>query len=216
MKSSSWEKIYEGQKLFWGFKPDHILAEYAELVPKGRVLDLGAGEGRNALFFAKKGHVVEGVDISKKALEKCIKWAKKANLKIKTKVCDLTKMKIDTGKYSIIICAWVLNFFKKKDIENIIRKMKKGIKKNGFVYISVFSLIDPSYKRSKKKYCKIAKNTFYNQEKEYYMHYFTKKELLSFFKNFTPIYCVEGTELDITHSKPHYHGLIIYMGKKGK
>ena len=116
--------------MFWGLKPDHILAQYADVVPKGNVLDLGAGEGRNALFFAKKGHVVESVDISKKALEKCIKWAKKTNLRIKTKVCDLTKIKIDKGKYSLIICAWVLNFFKKRDIETIIRKMKKGINLN--------------------------------------------------------------------------------------
>jgi tellurite methyltransferase len=209
-----WVSIYKGYALKWGVKPDHILEQYASLVPKGHVLDVGAGEGRNAIFFAKKGYPVEAVDISTKALGICRKLAKKMKLKIKTEVVDLKKIEIVPEKYSLIICAWVLNFFKKKEIAELIRKMKKGVKKNGILYIVVFSTEDPSFAKHRKKLKMVEKNTFYSRRRKSYIHYFTRKKLISFFKDFTTIYCIEGMELDIGHGAPHHHSIVQYVGQK--
>lgn len=209
-----WDSIYKGYALKWGHKPDHILEQYADLVPKGYVLDVGAGEGRNAIFFAKKGYKVEAVDISAKALEKCRKLAKRMKLTIKTKVVDLKKIEITPEKYSLVICAWVLNFFKKKEIVELIEKMKKGVKINGILYIVVFSTEDPSFAEQRKKLKMAEKNTFYSCRKKSYMHYFTRKELSSSFRDFATIYCIEGMELDIGHGEPHYHGIVEYVGQK--
>lgn len=81
-KSSAWEEAYRDVESLWGLKPDFELAEYADLVPKGKVLDLGIGEGRNALFFAKKGYEVEGFDMSQTAVDRRIERAKNSNLKL--------------------------------------------------------------------------------------------------------------------------------------
>jgi len=75
-RSSAWEEAYRDIESLWGLKPDYKLAEYADLVPKGKVLDLGIGEGRNALFFAK------GFDTSQTAVYRCIERAKNSNLKL--------------------------------------------------------------------------------------------------------------------------------------
>lgn len=131
-KLSAWEEAYRSIESLWGLKPDHILVDYASLVPKGFVFDLGIGEGRNALFFAKMGYEVEGVDISQTAIDRCIERAKKANLKVKAEVGDLREVDIPHGRYSLIIAAWVLNFFKKTEAEEIVGKMKNGLKKGGF------------------------------------------------------------------------------------
>ena len=216
-KLTFWEEMYKGHELLWGLEPDNTLVEYARLIPKGNVLDLGIGEGRNAFFFAKKGYVVEGVDISQKAIEKCRTWAKRAHLKIKAKVRDLRKIEIAQGKYSLIIAAWMLNFFKRKEVEEIVVKIKKGLKKDSFVYLVVFSPRDPSYKKNKQTLKMVEKNTFYSRKRKSYMYYLTKRDVLSLFKDFKVIYCVEGIALDISHgNKPHYHGVIIYMGQKCK
>lgn len=65
--SSFWEKAYREVVSLWGLEPDHLLKDYARLIPKGMVLDLGIGEGRDALFLAKMGYEVEGIDISETA-----------------------------------------------------------------------------------------------------------------------------------------------------
>ncbi|WP_083465630.1 hypothetical protein [Thalassobacillus sp. C254] len=47
-----------------GNKPNNHISYYASLVSKeAKVLDLGMGEGRNALYFASKGFNTVGVDI---------------------------------------------------------------------------------------------------------------------------------------------------------
>ncbi|MEV4943892.1 class I SAM-dependent methyltransferase [Streptomyces zaomyceticus] len=59
---------------FFVAKPDENLVSYVErgLLPAGaRVLDLGCGPGRNALYLASLGHRVDAVDLSATA----IRWA---------------------------------------------------------------------------------------------------------------------------------------------
>lgn len=213
-KLSFWEEAYRGVEQLWGLKPDPILMEYANLVLKGKVLDLGIGEGRNALYFARMGYEVEGIDVSQTAVERCIRRAKDANLKIKAEVRDLIELRIPERKYSLIIAAWVLNFFKKKEIEDMVSKIKHGIRKGGLVYIGVFSIDDPGYVKRKGNLEMIEEDTFYSKKRNSYIHYFTREEVLSLFADFKIIYCAEGRELDTSHNKPHYHGFIVYMGEK--
>lgn len=213
-KLSAWEKAYRSVESLWGLKPDHILIDYASLVPKGKVLDLGIGEGRNSLFFAKMGYEVEGVDISQTAIERCIERAKNTNLKLKAEVRNLKEIDIPEGTYSLIIAAWVLNFFKKTESEEIMRKINNGLKKDGFVYIGLFSLDDPGYERAKKRLEVVGENTFYSPKRDIFFHYFTEDEVLSLFADFKVIYYAKGTELDLAHGDPHYHGFIVYMGQK--
>jgi tellurite methyltransferase len=109
---SAREEAYRSVKLLWGLKPDHVLVDYGSLVPKGCVLDLGMGEGRNSFFFAKMGYEVEGFDISQTAIERCVRMAKNENLEVEAEGKDLREVDIPKGRYSLIIVAWVLKFFK--------------------------------------------------------------------------------------------------------
>ena len=98
-----WDILYRGSKSVWGSKADRTLVEYAELFPRGHVLDLGMGEGRNALFFAKLGYAVEGIDVSRAAIKKCIRMANTAKLKIAAEVGSVQNIEIAPKKYSLII-----------------------------------------------------------------------------------------------------------------
>jgi len=213
---SAWEEAYRSVESLWGLKPDHVLVEYASLVPKGAVLDLGVGEGRNALFFARMGFEVKGIDISRTAVDRCVERARDANLRVKAEVGDLREVEVPRRRYSLVIAAWILNFFKKPEAEEIVGKMKNGLKKGGFVYVAMFSLDDPGYARAEKALKAVEENTFYSPTRDSFVHYFTREEVLSLFGGFDVIYCVEGTGLDLDHGEPHYHGSIMYMGKKLK
>lgn len=122
-QSSIWEEAYRSVESLWGLKPDHVIVDYASLIPKGKVLDLAIGEGRNGLFLAKLGNEVEGFDISQTAVKRCLKRAKNEKLRIKAKVMDLIEIKIPPNKYSLIILAWILNFFKKAEVKDIFKKI---------------------------------------------------------------------------------------------
>jgi tellurite methyltransferase len=210
---SAWEEAYRSVKSLWGLKPDHVLIDYGSLVPKGNVLDLGMGEGRNSFFFAKMGYKVEGFDISQTAIERCIKMAKNENLKVKAEAKDLREVDIPKGRYSLIIAAWVLNFFKKPEAEEIIRKIKEDLKRNGLVYITIFSLDDPGYEKAKNRLELVGEKTFYSSRRGYFIHYFKEEEFLSLFSDLKTVYHAKGTGLDLEHGEPHYHGFIEYMDR---
>jgi hypothetical protein len=44
------EERVQKRKFYWGLKPDSLLIKYLSLIPKGKALDIGAGEGRNSVF----------------------------------------------------------------------------------------------------------------------------------------------------------------------
>ncbi|AJK85997.1 MULTISPECIES: class I SAM-dependent methyltransferase [Lysinibacillus] len=73
-----WNNFYDDtcRKVpFFVNKPDENLVHYfeKEMIFPSKVLELGCGAGRNAIYLAKKGCSVVGVDLSENALE----WAKK-------------------------------------------------------------------------------------------------------------------------------------------
>lgn len=70
MDAWDWDERYRGAELVWGAPPNEIVVELATALPRGRAVDLGCGEGRNALWLATRGWQVEGIDFSAVALEK--------------------------------------------------------------------------------------------------------------------------------------------------
>ncbi len=76
-EDQKWQSFYENRARpcpFFGALPDESLAEWVDqgVVRPGRTLDLGCGNGRNAVFLARRGFSVEGVDYS----ESAIAWAR--------------------------------------------------------------------------------------------------------------------------------------------
>ena len=66
----NYDKKYKETKEYFGKEPAGILKEHYQKIDKSKpVLDIGAGQGRNALFFAKEGYEVDAIDESKVSIE---------------------------------------------------------------------------------------------------------------------------------------------------
>jgi tellurite methyltransferase len=119
----AWDKTYNRKDYVYGKNPAAFLAAHIDKLPKGRVLDIAMGEGRNAVFLAKKGFLVEGVDISSVGIKKAQKLAAENGVKIQAVNADLNKYRIRPGSYSVI-----LNFYylQRSLFPEIIAGLKKG------------------------------------------------------------------------------------------
>jgi len=125
MKQNVWEKEYKNVSNLWGLIPNNILLNYIDLLHEGgKVLDIGVGEGRNALFFAKSGFKVEGIDISETAINRCLELSKEYEVHIDAKVEDITTFEIKKEEYSLIILSNVLNFFPIVIFKKLLTKQK--------------------------------------------------------------------------------------------
>ncbi|MFD1827172.1 class I SAM-dependent methyltransferase [Mumia zhuanghuii] len=79
-----WEQRYGGSDRVWSGKPNPLLVrEVADLTP-GTALDLGCGEGADAVWLATQGWTVTGVDISRTALDRAAAHAADAGVTDRT------------------------------------------------------------------------------------------------------------------------------------
>ncbi|MBI3558366.1 MAG: class I SAM-dependent methyltransferase [Deltaproteobacteria bacterium] len=107
----------------FGKEPAASLVENLNLLPIGRALDLAMGEGRNAVFMAKKGFEVVGVDISEVAVRKARRLAKENKVHFKAVVADLTKYQIAPESYDVIM---VFYYLQRSLNPAIVRGLKPG------------------------------------------------------------------------------------------
>ena len=64
---NDYESRYDTEEYYWGVKPSEMCFEAMKLIPPTkavRVLDVGCGEGKDAVFFAKNGYKVSAFDIT--------------------------------------------------------------------------------------------------------------------------------------------------------
>lgn len=64
MDSRQWDERYAQKDLVWSAEPNQWVVQVAQDLPAGTVLDLGAGEARNALWLAETGWQATAVDFS--------------------------------------------------------------------------------------------------------------------------------------------------------
>jgi len=90
--------------------PLAIAAELPSWCASGsRVLDVGAGTGRNAVFLAGLGYEVEAIDASATALARLGMRAAARGLSIRTGVQDACSCDIEFSRYHAVLCTFVLH-----------------------------------------------------------------------------------------------------------
>lgn len=75
-----WEGHYGAREQVWSGRPNAALVDVAESLPPGKALDLGTGEGADAVWLAERGWDVTGVDVSETALRRVAKAAAAAGV----------------------------------------------------------------------------------------------------------------------------------------
>ena len=97
-KNTMYEQKYDGESYYWGTRPSISCFDVLKLMPPDRpvrLLDIGAGEGRNAVFFARNGYDVTAFDLAAKGVEKTKQLAGKAHAKINVFQADINKFRLD-------------------------------------------------------------------------------------------------------------------------
>jgi tellurite methyltransferase len=165
-----WDKRFKGKKFAFGKEANSFLRRYISFLPKGKALDLAAGEGRNAVFLAQHGFQVDAVDISEVGLRKIQELAGKKEVKVHTILADLDTYLIKRGEYDLIMNLYFLN-------RRLIPKMKKGVKRGGMVIFETYLL------EHRKLHTGGPKNPKY---------FLKPNELLKLFKGFRIVFYREG------------------------
>lgn len=105
--AAEWDRRYSGPDLQWGSGPNARFAHEAAGLPPGRALDLGAGEGRNAIWLAERGWDVTAVDFSSVALGRAGQLARERGVAITTVEAALDDHVPDAGAYDLVALVYL-------------------------------------------------------------------------------------------------------------
>ena len=132
-----WNGKFSKADYFYGTKANEFLDSNISLLKNHKkLLCLGEGEGRNAIFFAKNGFEVSAIDASNLGLEKLQNRAIEEKLDIKTVCMDLNDWTV-LEKYDVIVASYLHMF--KNEREELFKKIENSLSSNGYFIGEFFS-----------------------------------------------------------------------------
>jgi tellurite methyltransferase len=140
-----WNSKYGTEVYLFGEKPIPFLVENVHLLPKGKVLDIAMGEGRNGVYLATQGFEVLGLDISEKGLRKAHNLAKKNNVTIETKVVDLESFTLKPNSYDVILCTYYMQ-------KDLFKQFQRALKPGGMIVVETYNVDYLKYVRFSRKW----------------------------------------------------------------
>ncbi|WP_088287890.1 cyclopropane-fatty-acyl-phospholipid synthase family protein [Kineosporia sp. A_224] len=110
MDSTDWDTRYASSEPVWSAGPNLWVEQVCSDLPPGTAVDLGAGEGRNALWLAAKGWRATAVDFSGVALDRARQLAAERlggdADRLTTERCDLTTFEPATT-YDLALVVYI-------------------------------------------------------------------------------------------------------------
>ncbi|MBJ7932524.1 SAM-dependent methyltransferase [Bacillus toyonensis] len=138
-----WDDFYSNREKgvpFFTNKPDENLVNYFEkkLLNPGKVLELGCGPGRNTIYFAEKGCLVDAVDLSQESIQWATERAKEKNVHVNFIYNNIFDLQIEEGTYDIVYDSGCFHHIAPHRRMNYINLVKKALKPGGYFAITCF------------------------------------------------------------------------------
>ncbi len=102
-----WDARYSAIDSLWSEEPNVFLVAKAEGLTPGRALDLGCGEGRNALWLAERGWEVTAVDFSQVAIDRGRGRAERRGISVDFQVTDVIDYRPEPAAFDLVIVFYL-------------------------------------------------------------------------------------------------------------
>jgi tellurite methyltransferase len=127
-----WNQIFRRTNYVFGREPNPSLRDHVQALPRGRALVFPMEEGRNAVFLAKRGFDVTGIDFSDVALQKARRMAKEEKVAISAVNADLNEYVFEPDHYDAIVGVDLYR-------PRLIAQIKAGLRRGGVVLYEILT-----------------------------------------------------------------------------
>ena len=142
-----WDDKYNTNKYLYGIEPNQYFKSIVDSNKlSGKILCVAEGEGRNAVYAAKKGLEVCAFDISKVAKTKALKLAKEHNVTIDYKVNSIEDLTYKINSFDIVLLTYA--HFDKNKRKLYHQILSLFLKNGGKVILEAFSKKNLTYKKN--------------------------------------------------------------------
>ncbi|MBR3694594.1 MAG: methyltransferase domain-containing protein [Erysipelotrichales bacterium] len=138
---TQYEKCYDQEEYYWGLEPASFLQGLLDMTGKDpkdlKVLDMGCGEGKDAVYMAEKGCQVSAFDITGSGIRKTKLLAANRGVDINAFVADINDLHVE-DKFDIIYSTGTIQYLFDDKIEPFFHQLKSMVHEGGYVYLNVF------------------------------------------------------------------------------
>jgi len=134
---ADYDKYYKTEELFGQPYPE-LIDFFKNYEPKGNIIDLGCGQGRDSISLARLGYKVTGIDNSKVGIEQMNSISKKERINATGIVEDIYAFD-RYQDFEIVLLDSMFHFNKRnrKREADLIHKIAKQINRNGLICICI-------------------------------------------------------------------------------
>ncbi|MBU0740803.1 class I SAM-dependent methyltransferase [bacterium] len=161
------DAAYAGYATCFGDRPEAILtASMGEIAPGGRVLDIGVGQGRNALPLARAGLRVTGIDPSAAAIEQVRDKAVAAGQEIALWRGEFGAYEPE-APFDAVLCFGLLQVLSRSQCASLIHRLHAWTEIGSLLMLTAWHVDDPSYERISDTWEKVGLHSFRNERGEH-------------------------------------------------
>jgi len=196
------DERYERPGYYWGKLPSQICYRVLQLLPPDRplrLLDIGCGEGRNAVLFARNGYHVSAFDTSPQGVEKTKQLAAEAGVPIQAFVTDINEFRL-TEPFDILFSTGVLQYVPPERREAVSSNHREFTGPGGLNVFSVFV---------RKPFIAPA------PDGEATAHRWISGELLTYYREWRIEFCTEEIFDCMSSGVPHQHAVNRIIARRG-
>lgn len=193
LKSTVYDQRYQSKPNYWQFRPSSMSYKILELLPPTenplKVLDIGCGEGGNAVFLARNGYQVTAFDLSKTGVQKTKENAEKNEVNIDVFQADINEY-FPIDNYDIIFSSGTIQYLLPEKRRPFIEECKAKTNKRGINVLHTFV---------KKPFVAVAPDAEENE------HLWTSGEILTFYSDWLIEHFIEEIKSCNSSGVPHQH-----------
>ena len=125
--SMYYDEKYRSEGYYWGRQPTSLAHRVLQIEPPDgslKLLDIGCGEGRDSVFFARNGYEVTAFDLSAEGVRKTREWIEKLNLSVEVFQADLNQYRLHDS-YDVVFSSGTLQYVPADLREEVVANYKK-------------------------------------------------------------------------------------------
>jgi SAM-dependent methyltransferase len=133
-----WNGKYSDPKSTFNRQPSRLLVDAIDGRHPGDAIDLGMGEGRNAIYLAQRGWKVTGVDLSDVAVAQAKKRAAELGVRLDTAIDDLDHYDFGRSRWDLIALFYMHASFQGASPRSV-QRVRDALRPGGLLVIEGFA-----------------------------------------------------------------------------